>query len=112
MEDVEKCQKFIKDGESYELCLTTQMRKKVGDIDPLGLYLNLRNKNPAPYAAWLNFLKENLTICCSSPERFLCLDRDGILEAKPIKGTIARGSTPEEDEMLRLQLQHRYCIVS
>lgn len=106
VEDVEKCQKFIKDGESYELCLTTQMRKKVGDIDPLGLYLNLRNKNPAPYAAWLNFSKENLTICCSSPERFLCLDRDGILEAKPIKGTIARGSTPEEDEMLRLQLQH------
>ncbi|XP_071717647.1 aminodeoxychorismate synthase, chloroplastic [Rutidosis leptorrhynchoides] len=107
IEDVEKCQKYIKDGESYELCLTTQMRKNVGvDFDPLGLYLNLRNKNPAPYAAWLNFSKEKLTICCSSPERFLRLDTDGILEAKPIKGTIARGSTPEEDEMLRLQLQH------
>ncbi|XP_076881434.1 aminodeoxychorismate synthase, chloroplastic-like [Bidens hawaiensis] len=106
MEDVEKCQKVIKDGESYELCLTTQMRKTIGDIDPLGLYLHLRDKNPAPYAAWLNFEKENLTICCSSPERFLRLDRDGVLEAKPIKGTIARGSTPEEDEMLRSQLQH------
>ncbi|KAI3762159.1 hypothetical protein L1987_52583 [Smallanthus sonchifolius] len=106
MEDVEKCQKYIKDGESYELCLTTQMRKKIGDVDPLGLYLHLRDKNPAPYAAWLNFSKENLTICCSSPERFLRLDRDGILEAKPIKGTIARGSTPVEDEMLRSQLQH------
>ncbi|KAI3807749.1 hypothetical protein L1987_23683 [Smallanthus sonchifolius] len=106
MEDVEKCQKYIKDGESYELCLTTQLRKKIGDVDPLGLYLHLRDKNPAPYAAWLNFSKENLTICCSSPERFLRLDRDGILEAKPIKGTIARGSTPGEDEMLRSQLQH------
>lgn len=106
IEDVEKCQKFIKDGESYELCLTTQMRKKIGEVDPLGLYLHLRDKNPAPYAAWLNFSKENLTICCSSPERFLRLDRDGILEAKPIKGTIARGLTPDEDEMLRSQLQH------
>ncbi|XP_076901399.1 aminodeoxychorismate synthase, chloroplastic-like [Bidens hawaiensis] len=106
MEDVEKCQKFIKDGESYELCLTTQMRKKIGDVDPLGLYLHLRDKNPAPYAAWLNFEKENLSICCSSPERFLRLDRDSVLEAKPIKGTIARGSTPKEDEMLRSQLQH------
>ncbi|KAF8389427.1 hypothetical protein HHK36_026122 [Tetracentron sinense] len=106
MEDVEKCLKFIKDGESYELCLTTQMRKRIGDIDYLGLYLNLRERNPSPYAAWLNFSKENLCICCSSPERFLRLDRDDILEAKPIKGTIARGSTPEEDKQLKLQLQH------
>lgn len=106
IKDVEKCQMFIKDGESYELCLTTQMRKKIGEIDPLGLYLNLRDRNPAPYAAWLNFSKENLFICCSSPERFLRLDRNGILEAKPIKGTIARGSTTKEDELLKLQLQY------
>lgn len=106
IKDIGKCQKFIKDGESYELCLTTQMRRKVGNIDFLGLYLSLREKNPAPYAAWLNFAGENLCICSSSPERFLKLDRNGILEAKPIKGTIARGSTPEEDELLKLQLQY------
>ncbi|OVA07756.1 Anthranilate synthase component I [Macleaya cordata] len=105
MKDVEKCLNFIKDGESYELCLTTQMRKRIGDIDSLRLYLNLREKNPAPYAAWLNFSKENLSICCSSPERFLRLDRSGVLEAKPIKGTIARGLTSIEDEQLKLQLQ-------
>ncbi|XP_058182816.1 aminodeoxychorismate synthase, chloroplastic isoform X4 [Rhododendron vialii] len=105
IKDVEKCQNFIKDGESYELCLTTQMRKRIGEIDCMGLYLKLREKNPAPYAAWLNFSKEDLSICCSSPERFLRLDRNGILEAKPIKGTIARGSTPEEDELLKMQLQ-------
>lgn len=106
MENVEKCLEYIKDGESYELCLTTQIRKSVGEIDSLGLYLHLRQKNPAPYAAWLNFSKENLCICCSSPERFLRLDRNGALEAKPIKGTIARGATVEEDEQHKLQLQH------
>ncbi|XP_071921562.1 aminodeoxychorismate synthase, chloroplastic-like isoform X1 [Coffea arabica] len=106
MKDINNCQKFIKDGESYELCLTTQLKKKIGEMDPLGLYLNLREKNPAPYAAWLNFSKQNLCICCSSPERFLRLDRHGILEAKPIKGTIARGSTKQEDELLKLQLQY------
>lgn len=104
--DVEKCLEYIKDGESYELCLTTQFRKFIGEVDPLRLYLHLREKNPAPYASWLNFSKENLCICSSSPERFLRLDRNGILEAKPIKGTIARGTTPEEDERLKLQLQY------
>ncbi|KAL2249246.1 UNVERIFIED_CONTAM: Aminodeoxychorismate synthase, chloroplastic [Sesamum indicum] len=104
--DIEKCQKFIKDGESYELCLTTQMRRQVGEMHALGLYLNLREKNPAPYAAWLNFPKHDLCICCSSPERFLRLDRNGILEAKPIKGTIARGASPKEDELHKLQLQY------
>ncbi|KAI3470453.1 hypothetical protein Pfo_027116 [Paulownia fortunei] len=104
--DIEKCQEFIKNGESYELCLTTQMTRRVGEIHSLGLYLNLREKNPAPYAAWLNFPKQNLCICCSSPERFLRLDRNGILEAKPIKGTIARGASPEEDELHKRQLQY------
>jgi len=31
-----------------------------------------------------------LQICCSSPERFLCGGRGGLLEARPIKGTAPR----------------------
>ncbi|KAL5195433.1 Aminodeoxychorismate synthase, chloroplastic [Glycine soja] len=105
IEDVKKCLNYIKDGESYELCLTTQIRKPIEELNSLGLYLHLRERNPAPYAAWLNFSKENLSICCSSPERFLQLDRKNILEDKPIKGTIARGATKEENELLKLKLQ-------
>ncbi|KAF8658874.1 hypothetical protein HU200_059373 [Digitaria exilis] len=104
--DVQSCLDYIRDGESYELCLTTQMKGKVDYINALQLYLKLRKQNPAPYAAWLNFSSENLSICCSSPERFLRLDRHKVLEAKPIKGTISRGRTPEEDECLRLQLKY------
>ncbi|EPS74572.1 aminodeoxychorismate synthase/glutamine amidotransferase, partial [Genlisea aurea] len=103
--DVGRCQEFIRDGESYEICLTNQMRMRVEEINSLGLYLHLRGMNPAPYAGWLDFSSENLSICCSSPERFLRLDRNGILEAKPIKGTAARGRSPEEDELLKLRLQ-------
>ncbi|XP_027937515.1 aminodeoxychorismate synthase, chloroplastic-like isoform X2 [Vigna unguiculata] len=105
IEDVKKCLNYIKDGESYELCLTTQMKKPIKELNSLGLYLHLRERNPAPYAAWLNFSKEDLCICCSSPERFLQLDRKNTLEAKPIKGTIGRGATKEEDEQLKLKLQ-------
>jgi para-aminobenzoate synthetase len=107
IKDVRSCLDYIRDGESYELCLTTRMRRGIEYINALQLYLKLRKQNPAPYAAWLNFSSENLSICCSSPERFLRLDRNAILEAKPIKGTIARGRTPEEDECLRLQLKYR-----
>uniref|UniRef100_A0ACD5ZBN8 Uncharacterized protein n=1 Tax=Avena sativa TaxID=4498 RepID=A0ACD5ZBN8_AVESA len=106
IKDVRSCLDYIRDGESYELCLTTRMRRGVEYINALQLYLKLRKQNPAPYAAWLNFSSENLSICCSSPERFLRLDQNAILEAKPIKGTIARGRTLEEDECLRLQLKY------
>ncbi|XP_020705098.1 probable aminodeoxychorismate synthase, chloroplastic [Dendrobium catenatum] len=106
MKDVEKCLELIRDGESYELCLTTQARMRVVNTDTLNFYLKLRKKNPAPYAAWMNFSMEELCICSSSPERFLQLDENGVLEAKPIKGTMARGTTTEEDECLRLQLQY------
>lgn len=109
MKDVERCLEFIRDGESYELCLTTQMKMRAEGVNALGAYYDLRERNPAPYAAWLNFSEENLCILCSSPERFLRLDGDGTLEAKPIKGTAARGSTMEEDRRLMLQLQNR-CV--
>lgn len=36
-------------------------------------------------------------ICCSSPERFLRAGRDGLLEAKPIKGTARRHADAAED---------------
>ncbi|XP_031504188.1 aminodeoxychorismate synthase, chloroplastic isoform X2 [Nymphaea colorata] len=106
LEDVKRCMAYINDGESYELCLTMQMKKKIKKLDALGLYLYLRAKNPAPYAAWLHFSDEDLFICSSSPERFLQLDRDGVLEAKPIKGTIARGSSRDKDDHQKWLLQN------
>ncbi|KAG6552119.1 hypothetical protein Mapa_006428 [Marchantia paleacea] len=106
IKDVKKCQELIKDGETYEVCLTTQLRKKFTGDDYFGLYLTLRETNPAPYSAWMQFGKDGPCICSSSPERFLRLDRRGVLEAKPIKGTVARGNTPEEDEILKHSLQH------
>lgn len=106
IQDVKDCLGYIRDGESYELCLTTQLQKRMESVDALGLYLTLREMNPAPYSAWLNFGREEVCICCSSPERFLRLDQAGILEAKPIKGTIPRGRTPMEDEALKQKLQN------
>jgi hypothetical protein len=38
-------------------------------------------------------MQGNPIVCCSSPELFLRLTRDGVLEARPIKGTAARDLT-------------------
>ncbi|XP_024525152.1 probable aminodeoxychorismate synthase, chloroplastic [Selaginella moellendorffii] len=105
MDDVERCLKYIADGESYEVCLTAQMKRRALFRDPLELYSVLRRTNPAPYASWLHFGNEGPCVCSSSPERFLQLDRTGTLEAKPIKGTVPRGKSSLEDEMLRSQLR-------
>lgn len=109
--DVNDCKHYIYDGESYEVCLTTQLRRETHDLDTLGLYLTLRKTNPAPYASWLHFGEHGPQVCCSSPERFLRLDCGGTLEAKPIKGTLPRGNSPAEDERLRFELQHRYGFI-
>ena len=60
----------------------------IDEICPYDLYKDLRVTNPAPFAAFLNFVSTPSSItsvCCSSPERFLKLEQER-LESKPIKG--------------------------
>ncbi|MEU6805750.1 aminodeoxychorismate synthase component I [Streptomyces neyagawaensis] len=99
--DIDACKAELHAGTSYEVCLTNAARLPA-PYDPYDFYRALRRVNPAPYAAFLRF--GDLDIAGSSPERFLRITRDGLAEAKPIKGTAPRGSTPEEDDRLRDEL--------
>ncbi|MEU7632778.1 aminodeoxychorismate synthase component I [Nocardia sp. NPDC049220] len=100
--DIAVCQERLHAGESYEICLTDSVTIPAAEADGLDFYRILRRCNPAPYAAYLRF--DDLDIACSSPERFLKIDRHRIVESKPIKGTAPRGATPAEDERLRREL--------
>ncbi len=100
--DIYQCLHEIHEGETYQVCLTNQI-KTDATPDPLSLYRILRHINPAPYSAFFRF--SDVAIACSSPERFLKIDAQGWVETKPIKGTLHRGETPEEDEILRERLR-------
>ena len=99
---IEDCQKEIRAGESYEICLTNMLSVEAA-IDPLVTYNYLRRISPAPYASFLKF--DDVCVLSASPERFLTITPEGTVESKPIKGTRARGATPEQDEALRLDLE-------
>lgn len=96
--DIAACRRELAAGTSYEICLTDAAVLPAPD-DAYGFYRVLRRVNPAPYAAFLRF--GDLDVVGSSPERFLRITRDGVAEAKPIKGTAPRGADPLEDARLR-----------
>ncbi len=101
--DIHHCLEEIHEGETYQVCLTNQLHADISP-DPLTFYRRLRQINPAPYSAFLRF--GEIAIACSSPERFMQIDRQGWVETKPIKGTLRRGENPEEDFILQERLRN------
>ncbi|MBN2240466.1 MAG: aminodeoxychorismate synthase component I [Dehalococcoidales bacterium] len=91
---VEKTRRYIIDGDIFEVNISQRFETEI-DIHPWELYLRLREINPAPFAAYLDF--DEVTVVSASPERFIRGTGD-MVETRPIKGTIRRGSTPEEDK--------------
>ena len=97
------CQEFIEKGESYELCLTNQVRVP-GRFASLEVYERLRGIARVPYGAYLRFA--TLALASASPERFLEVSVSGDVESRPIKGTRPRGTAPDEDHAHRESLAH------
>ncbi|MDK8624926.1 aminodeoxychorismate synthase component I [Corynebacterium appendicis] len=98
---IQTCLEKIRDGESYEICLTNMA--EAGPIaDAYAAYRALRQTSPVPFGAFLRL--GDLAILSASPERFLRVGVDHQVEAKPIKGTRPRGTTPGDDQKLRKDL--------
>jgi para-aminobenzoate synthetase len=98
------CLERIRDGESYEICLTNEATAP-GPIDPAATYAALRRISPVPYGALLEL--PGVAVLSASPERFLSIGTDGVIESRPIKGTRPRGATPAEDARLKADLLSR-----
>lgn len=82
-----------------DFCQANLTRKFWGEyeankIDHFLIFKNLYQINPAPYSS---FIKENKqAIISSSPERFLSIDRSGLINSRPIKGTIKKGKNAKK----------------
>jgi len=86
-------QRYLQDGDCYQVNLAQRFCARA-EGDGFALYQALRQANPAPYAAYLNF--PFASVLSASPERFLHL-RERQVETRPIKGTRARLADAVED---------------
>src|SRR5690606_15796380 len=95
------CRRSIAEGDAYQLCLTTEARLR-SHPDPVESYLALRRTSPTHHGGFLRI--GEVSLLSASPERFLTVTADGVVETRPIKGTRPRGRTDAEDAALAAEL--------
>jgi len=95
-----RVQSYIHAGDCYQVNLTRRFSVAARG-DPWHAYLELRRRNPAPFAAYLN--TPAVQVMSASPERFLRV-RGGGVETFPIKGTIPRVKDFRADQQQRKAL--------
>lgn len=100
LDQIAQIKESIRAGDVYQVNLSQEFTFQ-GEHSPFNLFQKMNGINPAPFSAY--FQTDELSIVSSSPERFLKKQGE-YLETRPIKGTIARGKTPEEDKVNKLNL--------
>lgn len=92
-QSIDCAKEYIRRGDIYQMNMTQRFTTSI-NRHPLNIYETLRTINPAPFASYFSF--ESFQVVSSSPERFIKLTQ-GIIETRPIKGTMPRGKSKEED---------------
>ncbi|MBO0929583.1 anthranilate synthase component I family protein [Fibrella aquatilis] len=94
---------LIEDGDVYELNYCLEFFAEAVTLAPVAAYQALCVRSPMPFSV---FLKQGSRfVLGASPERFL-KKTGSRLVSQPIKGTIRRGISPEEDEALKHELRN------
>ncbi len=87
--NVERVKDYIHAGDVFQVNIARFWHTAYASDELPELYAVLRQKNPAPFAAF--FRAGGLTIVSSSPERLFQITADGWLNTRPIAGTRPRG---------------------
>jgi para-aminobenzoate synthetase component 1 len=97
LEAVRRVREYILAGDIFQTNLSQRFEAPLTE-SPWELYLRMRIRNAAPFAAF--FETPEVSVVSASPERFLRVDESGHVETRPIKGTMPRGFGPEHDGAL------------
>ncbi|MBV8678080.1 MAG: aminodeoxychorismate synthase component I [Planctomycetaceae bacterium] len=100
LDAVARSLEYIRAGDIFQVNLSQRFAAH-GRPEPLHLYLRLKARSPAPFAAYLRW--GDLAVLSASPEWFYQTRGDRLV-TRPIKGTRPRGATPEEDARLAAEL--------
>lgn len=93
---------YILAGDIFQANITQTLSASLPEeFDAFAFYLRLRERNPATFAAFLDY--GDIQIASSSPERLLSCDGTTV-EARPIKGTRRRDCDPARDAALVAEL--------
>lgn len=103
LQKVKRIKEHIIKGDLYEMNFCMAFQGTFKRLHPVPLYFDLMDKSPMPFSIF--FKGDSQYLLSASPERFLKKDGSKII-AQPIKGTIKRGNSPQEDELLKLQLKN------
>jgi len=103
LEIIERIKQHIIEGDIYELNFCRELYATEIEINPLAIYLQLNDTAKAPFSSF--FKIQDQYILCASPERFLQKKGNQLL-SQPIKGTVKRGDSMEEDAFLQSELYH------
>ena len=94
---------YILAGDIFQANITQCFSADVPEgFDAFAFYRSLREKNPATFAAFLDY--GDVKVASSSPERLVKLEGRQ-LEARPIKGTRRRDLNPARDAAMIAELQ-------
>ena len=92
---------YIESGDTYQVNYTVRLNAAF-EGDSWHLFLAMVRAQSAGYAGYVD--TGRYAICSASPELFFMLDGDS-LTCKPMKGTVHRGRTLDEDKALAVWLQ-------
>ena len=102
LETIAAIKNDILNGEMYEMNYCFEFYAEHVSLDPLSLFTRLNQVSPMPFAGIIKL--DDKYLLCASPERFL-KKLGSKLISQPIKGTISRGITLEQDEEFRKKLR-------
>lgn len=89
---------YICAGDIYQANLTFPMHTTYAGT-ALGLYAALCKSQPVKHGAMVN-LGQGPILLSRSPELFFRVSAKGVIETRPMKGTVPRGATKSEDAAL------------